>query len=252
MSKNTDRLSHVEEIELIREYKKTGSKRVLDKIVLANTGLVHKLVNKFPLKNASVGYDDLYSEGICGLLHGIKKFDETKGYRLGTYCYNWIRAYIQRYYQNHAQSVRVPIHVTDAAQSLKKQVEGLTITLGRTPTMEEITELNAKAEKIMESVRTNVSLNSAVGDDAELEDLQGEDKTEEFDTQVDVDIILTKLQSMVSPRDFRILTMRYGLCGENEMTLDEVGQVYGVSRARIHQIQRSTLRLARQIVGVAV
>lgn len=247
MSK-TPRLSHVEEIELIREYKETNNKKVLDKIVLSNVGLVHKLVNKFPLKNASVAYDDLYQEGIAGLMHGIKKFDETKGYRLGTYCYNWIRAYIQRYYQNHGQSVRVPIHVTDAAQSLKKKVEELTLSLGRTPSMDEIRELNINAEKIMERVRTNVSLNSSVGDDAELEDLQGEDRTEEFDTYVDCDIILTKLQSLVSPRDFRILTMRYGLCGENEMTLDEVGQVFGVSRARIHQIQNSTLRLARQLV----
>ena len=248
MSKNTDRLSHVEEIELIREYKETGSKRVLDKIVLANTGLVHKLVNKFPLKNASVGYDDLFQEGIAGLIHGIKKFDETKGYRLGTYCYNWIRAYIQRYYQNQGQSVRVPIHVTDASQSLKKQVESLTLTLGRTPLMEEIVNINPDAEKIMERVRSNVSLNSIVGEDGELEDLQGVDNTEEFDRQVDVDIILTKLQSMVSPRDYKILTMRYGLCGEEELTLDEVGKVFSLTRARCHQIQNKCLRLAREMV----
>ena len=247
MSK-TPRLTHVEEIELIREYKETNNKKVLDKIVLCNVGLVHKLVNKFPLKNASVAYDDLYQEGISGLLHGIKKFDETKGYRLGTYCYNWIRAYIQRYYQNHGQSVRVPIHVTDAAQSLKKKIEELTLSLGRTPSMDEIRELNTNAEKIMERVRTNVSLNSSVGDDAELEDLQGEDRTEEFDTYVDADIILTKLQSLVSPRDFRILTMRYGLCGENEMTLDEVGKVFSITRARCHQVQQKCLRLARTLV----
>ena len=248
MSKKTDRLSHVEEIELIREYKETGSKRVLDKIVLANTGLVHKLVGKFPLKNASVGYEDLFQEGIGGLLHGIKKFDETKGYRLGTYCYNWIRAYIQRYYQNHGQSVRVPIHVTDASQSLKKQVEALTSSLGRTPLMEEIVNINPDAERIMERVRSNESLNSTVGDDAELEDLQGEDRTEEFDTQVDCDIILTKLQSMVSPRDYKILTMRYGLCGEEELTLDEVGKVFSLTRARVHQIQNKCLHTARTLV----
>ena len=247
MSK-TPRLSHVEEIELIREYKETNDKKVLDKIVLSNVGLVHKLTNKFPLKNASVAYDDLYQEGIAGLIHGIKKFDETKGYRLGTYCYNWIRAYIQRYYQNHGQSVRVPIHVTDAAQSLKKQVEELTFTLGRTPSMDEIRELNSNADKIMESVRTNVSLNCTVGDDAELEDLQGEDRTEEFDTYVDCDILLTKLQSLVSPRDFRILTMRYGLCGENEMTLDEVGTKFSLTRARVHQVQNKCLKLARTLV----
>ena len=114
--------------------------------------------------------------------------------------------------------------------------------------MEEIVNINPDAEKIMERVRSNVSLNSIVGEDGELSDLQGVDNTEEFDRQVDVDIILTKLQSMVSPRDYKILTMRYGLCGEEELTLDEVGKVFSLTRARIHQVERKCISLARQLV----
>jgi len=87
-----------------------------------------------------------------------------------------------------------------------------------------------------------------VGEDGELADLQGVDNTEEFDRQVDVDILLTKLQSSISERDFTIIQMRYGLNGHNEMTLDEVGQQFGVSRARIHQIQRSVIKMARTLV----
>ena len=247
MSK-TDRLTHVEEIELIREYRNTGDKKVLDRIVLANTGLVHKLVNKFPLKNASVAYDDLFQEGIAGLIHGIRKFDTTKGYRLSTYCYNWIRAYIQRYYQNHCQAVRVPVHISDAAQTLRKQVELLTVELGRTPTMDEISAVNGDASKILDNVKNNVSLNTSVGENVELEELQGEDKTEEFEVKVDVDILLAKLQSMVSERDFVILQMRYGLNGYDEMTLDEVGKQFSITRARTHQIQSKMLKLARTLV----
>ena len=140
-----NRLSHVEEIELIRLYNSDNdkvSKRALDRLVLSNTGLVHKLVNKFPIKNATCTYDDLYQEGIAGLIHAISKFDVTKGYRLSTYSYRWIQAYVQRYYQNHARSVRVPVHVVDSQLSLNKQVEKLTSELGRTPTMQEIVSVN--------------------------------------------------------------------------------------------------------------
>ncbi len=85
------------EIELIRLLKLSapGSKsykRVLDELVLANRGLVHKLVQKFPIKNSSCGYDDLFQEGIAGLIHGIQKFEVERGCRLSTYCYRWIQA----------------------------------------------------------------------------------------------------------------------------------------------------------------
>ena len=244
----TPRLSHVEEIELIREYQETGSKKVLDRLVLSNTGLVHKVVSKFPIKNCTCTPQDLFQEGIAGLIRGITKFDPTKGYRLSTYTYNWIRAFVQRYYQNHSQSVRIPVHVSDASLALRKQVETLTTQLGRTPVMSEIIKVNPNATSIMENMATQVSLNSKMGDESELQDVQGEDKTEEFESQVDCDILLTKLQDLVSPRDFKILTMRYGLCGEVESTLDEIGQRFEVSRARAHQIQNKCIKLLRELV----
>lgn len=243
---NTERLTHVEEIELIREYNETGNKKVLDKIVLANTGLVHKLTSKFPLKNCNVSYDDLFQEGIAGLIHGIKKFDSTKGYRLGTYTYNWIKAYISRYYQNQSRSVRVPIHVADSQLTLNKQVESLTNKLGRTPTMNEIIEVNPDALQIINKMKGNVSLNTTIGDDSELEDMIGEDKTNEFDTCVDCDIILSKLREQVSNRDYTIILKRFGLGGYNEMTLTEIGEEYELTRARIHQLQNKMLGMMRQ------
>ena len=148
----TQRLSHVEEIEFIRDFNSGEpqlSKWALDKLVLANTGLCHKLVNKFPIKNATCSYEDLFQEAIAGLIHAIHKFDPTKGYRLSTYSYRWIQAYVQRYYQNHSRAVRVPVHVADSQLALNKQVEALQRRLGRSPSMAEILEENPDAGKII-------------------------------------------------------------------------------------------------------
>lgn len=242
----TDRLSHVEEIELIRDFHETHNKPTLDKLVLANTGLVHKLVNKFPIKNSVCTYDDLFQEGVAGLIRAIEKFDVTRGYRLSTYAYNWINAFIRRYYMNHSRAVRVPVHIADAQLTLNRQIEKLTNELGRTPSMAEITEVNPDAMRINSDMRSNVSLNTTIGDDSELEELQGEDKSDEFDSKIDADILLSKLRDVVSPRDYHIISLRYGLHGLAECTLDEVGKRYEITRARCHQIEKKCLQIMRE------
>lgn len=247
----TQRLNHIEEIELIRDYRsdnKKISKRALDRLVLANTGLVHKLTNKFPIKTATCSYEDLYQEGIAGLIHGISKFDVTKGYRLSTYCYNWINAYIRRYFMNHSRSVRVPVHVADAQLSMNKKVEELTQELGHSPSISEISAVIPEAVSILRKTANNVSLNQNIGDESELNDVIGEDKTEEFEYTVDCDILLSKLSSVVSPRDITILQMRYGLNGYNESTLEEIAVQHDLTRARIHQVINQTLSKARALV----
>ena len=251
MSKTkTQRLSHVEEIELIRMSREDGpvADYAAKRLVTHNTGLVHKLVHRFPIKNTACSYDDLYQEGIMGLMHGIRKFDETRGYRLSTYVYRWIQAYIRRYYLNHARSVRVPVHVSDAQMTLNKQIEGLTEKLGRTPNMSEIVEVNPEARRIFADMQNNVSLNTTIGESSELEDIVGEDKTEEFETVTDCHILLDKLQATVSPRDYNILRLRYGLDGQPEHTLEEIAAKYEVSRARIHQIQQQLIKKLRSLV----
>ena len=253
MTATTERLTHADEIILVRELnqQERGSRYyryILDKIVLANVGLVHKVVNKFPIKNASVSYDDLYQEGIAGLIHGINKFDVTKGYRLSTYCYNWITAYVRRYFSNHGRSVRIPCHITDAQLSLNKQVEALTQQLGRTPTLAEVTAVNPDAPVILNNVKQGLSLNAPMGDESELNDLQGEDKTEQNDIEIDASILLSRLRGCVSERDFDILCRRYGLMGYTPATLDEIASVFKITRARCHQIQHACIRKARTLV----
>ena len=245
MSK-TQRLSHVEEIELTRSLSTLDTdsrayKRTLDKLVTHNLGLVNKIVNKFPLKNATCTFDDLFQEGVAGLIHGIRKFEPARGYRLSTYVYNWISAYVRRYYQNHGRTVRVPVHMSDKQLKLNRQIEALTEELGRTPTIDEVRALNENADKILTATRQTTSLNRTIGDDSELEAVVGEDKTEEFDIRFDVETLLGKLRPEVSARDYDVLVMRFGLNDREPLSLAEVAEKYEVTRARVHQIEKKLL-----------
>ena len=248
----TKRLSHVEEIELTRKLSELepgtrAYQRVLDNIVTHNLGLVNKIVNKFPMKNATCTFDDLFQEGVAGLIHGIRKFEPSRGYRLSTYVYNWISVYVRRFYQNHARVVRVPIHMADKQYKLGRQIEELTAKLGRTPNIQEIRELNAKADQIQTAMRKVVSLNNLIGEDNELIGLVGEDKTEEFDIRHDVDGLLEKVQSEVSGRDYQILIQRYGLDGSEPKSLAECAEQFEVTRARVHQIEKRILNKMRDL-----
>lgn len=242
-------LTPTAEIELVRQAqgkRALKARYAMNKLVKHNQGLVHKIVNKFPIKNASCTYDDLFQEGVLGLIHGIQKFDTTRGYRLSTYCYNWILAYVRRYYQNHGRTVRVPVHMSDKQLQLNKQIEALTSDLGRFPTPEEIQQVNEDAAHIQSVMMSNVSLNTHIDDDSELECLMGEDKSDQFESCVDADILLSQLKQDVSPRDYQMLQMRYGLHGEAPSTLQEVAELFDLTRARVHQIERQCLTKMRE------
>ena len=252
----TERLTHAQEIELTRAltvYADNGDdrlyKRTLDHLVTANLGLVNKIVSKFPLKNANCSSDDLFQEGVAGLIHGIQKFDPAKGYRLSTYVYNWISVYVRRYFQNQGRTVRVPIHMADKQYKLNRQIEELTEKLGRTPTAEEVSQLNGKADHILAAMRPTASLNAMVGEDSELSSLIGEDRTEEFDTQHDATSLLKKVKPLVSARDFEMVLHRYGFLGLQALTLSECAEKYDVTRARVHQIEKSVLNKMRELAG---
>jgi RNA polymerase primary sigma factor len=243
MSTKTERLTQQEELALLAD---KDNKKSLDKLVLANLGLVHKITHHFPIKNSNCGYDDLFQEGVAGLMHAIDKFEPARGYRLSTYSYRWIQAYVSRYYQNQGRTIRVPVHMSTKQLQLNKQVEALTSSLGRTPTEEEITAANSHAESIRSATMTVSSLNSLIGESEELECLQGEDRTEQHDTEMECELLLDKVRDQVSERDFTVLLCRYGLCGVPQHTLSEISEKQGVTRARIHQIERNMLKLLRE------
>jgi RNA polymerase primary sigma factor len=244
----TELLTKTEERELIQSFQETGNKRALDELVTRNFKLVHKLTHKFPVKNASVTYDDLFQEGIAGFIHAVKKFDLDRNLRLSTYAYRWIFAYLSRYYQNNGRTIRVPVHLSDKNLTLRKQIEELTTLLGRTPTRDEIVEMNPDADKIATAMVQPLSLNYSLGEDGELQDLAGVDPTQERDLVMDVEMMLVKLKEQVSDRDFAILVQRYGLDHQGERTLQEVSESMGVSRARCHQVERKLVCLLREMV----
>ena len=238
----TERLTQDQEIDYIN---RRDDKRILDKLVVANLGLVHKIVHKFPLKSASCSYEDLFQEGVAGLMHAIEKFEPERGFRLSTYAYRWIQAYITRYYQNQGRTIRVPVHMATKQMSLNKQVESLTRDLGRTPTGEEVELLNSDVSKIRSSMVPVSSLNQLISESDELECLQGEDTTEETDRKMDCEILLDRVKEVSSDRDYSILTLRYGLEGQPPHTLSEISDIHGITRARCHQIVNQMVREMR-------
>lgn len=251
------RLTHAEEIELTRILgdNDEGSRRyrrTLDKLVTHNLGLVNKIVDKFPLRNASCTFEDLFQEGVAGLIHGIRKFDPARGYRLSTYVYNWISVYVRRYYQNHGRTVRVPIHMSMKNYNLTRQIEELTNQLGRTPTQSEIDKVNGNANKITTAMSSIVSLNQLTDSDSgrDYSDrFVSYDPSESFDTNQDAETLLSKVKPLVSDRDFQILIRRFGLDGDTALTLSEIAEEYGITRARVHQIENRVLNKLRQLAA---
>ena len=252
MSK-TELMTPSREIELIRmlNLSAPGSrsyKRLLDELVLANVGLCHKVVHKFPIKNSSCSYDDLYQEAIAGLIHGIQKFDSTRGYRLSTYSYRWIQAYVARYFQNQGKTIRLPVHVANKQHQLKKVIEKLTTDLGRTPTDEEVRVLVPNSDELQNSMRDCISLNQMISDNEELDCLQGDDTTEERDYVMEVEMALDKLKTEVSARDFNIFIHREGLLGVTPSTLNEIAEYHDITRSRVHQITNHVFAKMKEVV----
>ena len=243
----TERLTHVEELELVKMVQADNHEYAMNKLVRHNTGLVHKIVNRFPMKNCTCSYDDLYQEGLLGLIHGIRKFDVTRGVRLSTYVYRWIQAFVKRYYLNHYRTVRLPVHVIQQNTQLNKQIEHLTSDLGRTPTLEEVCDLNENADSLICSSLFTLSLNSLTGEDGELNDFVGEDHSDEKDNELDVHFMMMQLKETVSDRDYDILVQRYGLDGEGERTLQEIAETNDITRARVHQIENNLIKRLRTL-----
>ena len=252
MSK-TELMSPSREIELIRmlNLSAPGSrsyKRLLDELVLANVGLVHKVVHRFPIKNSNCSYDDLYQEGVGGLIHGIQKFDCTRGYRLSTYCFRWIQAYVQRYFQNQGKTIRLPVHMANKQFALKKVIENMTTELGRVPTDEEVRVVVPNIDELQSSMRDCISLNQMISENEELDCLQGDDTTEERDYVMEVEMALDKLKEEVSDRDFNIFIHREGLLGVPPHTLNEISEYHGITRSRCHQISNQVFSKMKELI----
>lgn len=248
-------LTAKEEKELARRIEK-GDEEARKKLAQANLKLVVSIAKRYIGKSAKLSFLDLIQEGNLGLFKAVEKFDWRKGYKFSTYATWWIRQAITRALADQARTVRIPVHMVEKLTKYTKARRKLLKELEREPLPEEIAaEMGLtveKVRKIQEIAQATVSLETPVGDDegdSTLAEFVKDDKTAPPSLQAARLLLRERLSEILkdlTPREQKVLSMRFGLEDGVTHTLEEVGKVFGVTRERIRQIEAKALEKIRQ------
>ncbi len=233
------------------------AERARNELVRANLRLVVSVAKKYV--NRGMPLLDLVQEGNLGLMRGIEKFDHRRGFKLSTYVTWWIRQAITRAIADQVNTIRVPVNVSDSHHKLSRVARDLRQTLAREPTIDELAERMAvpveRVRTVGQALRQPISLETPVGDEGDtsvgdlVEDPHAASPAEAASTSLLGRAVRSRLASL-TPREERILRMRFGIGEKSEHTLEEVGRVYGVTRERVRQIEAQALARLRAAPGV--